>query len=59
MTTEEAAIVKVLMPVRTVLDRKGNIVHQEIEERVLTEEQLEAICALLLNNLAERRKSHA
>lgn len=43
---------KVIMPVRTLIDRKGNILHEEYEERVLTEEQVEAICALLLSNLS-------
>ena len=57
MITEEAANVKVRMPIRKVIDRKGNVVLKEYEDRVLTEDQVEAICAMLLSNLEERRES--
>ena len=38
---------EVMMPVLTVLDRKGNVVRRDIEKVRLAEEQVEAIASTL------------
>lgn len=47
---------KAIMPVLTVIDRKGNILREEYEERALTEGQKKAICKLLLSAIEGREE---
>ncbi len=38
---------EITLPVRTVRDHQGNVLHRECQRTTLTSEQVSAVCALL------------